>query len=75
VGPAAQPDPAPFWSVVGLAELLGTVGQQDLTLLALFGNVLIQAWQPNPTTLGPAAKPDPTTFGRGGNALSYNYWL
>ena len=30
------------------------------------------AWLPYPTTLGPAAKPAPIAFGRGGNAPSHN---
>jgi len=52
---------------------VGLVGQSDVTpLLTLFGSVLGLAWQPDSTALGPAAKSDPTTFGREGNALSRN---
>jgi hypothetical protein len=40
--------------------------------LILFGSVLSQAWQPNPTTFGHVAKPDPAAFGKGGNASSSN---
>jgi len=68
---AAQPDPVPVWSILGLAKrdptLLGPAGQQDPTLLALFWSVLGLAWQPDPIALDPAAKPDPTIFGREGN--------
>jgi len=32
--------------------LLGLAGQQDTTLLALFGSVLGLSWQPDPTTFG-----------------------
>jgi len=52
--------------------LFGPAGQHDLTLLILFGSVLSQTWQPNPTTFGQVAKPDPAAFGRGGNASSSN---
>jgi len=46
--------------------------EPDPTLLTLFGSVLGLAWQPDSTALGPAAKSDPTTFGREDNALSRN---
>jgi len=56
---------------LGLAQpnptLLGPVGQEDPTFLALFGSVLGLA-----VTLGLAAKLDPTTFGKQGNVPSRN---
>jgi len=51
---------------------LGLARQQDPTLLVHFESVLGLAWQPNPTMLGLAAKPDPTAFSREDNASSHN---
>jgi len=51
---------------------LGPVGHQNPILLTLVGSVLGLALQPGPTTMGPAAKQDLTTFGREGNTPNRN---
>jgi len=58
-----------WWVWLGnQTQPLFEVRQQDSTLLAPFESLLGLTT----TALGPATKPDPIAFGKGGNAPSYN---
>jgi len=54
-------------------KLLGLAKQHYSTLVAPFESVLDLTWLPDPTTLGPAAKPAPIVFRKKGNTLSRNF--
>jgi len=50
-------------------KLLGLAKQHYSTLVAPFESVLDLTWLPDPTTLGPAAKPAPKVFRKKGTVI------